>query len=107
MALASNASHSYTNYFVMIPTGPHPSEGLTEGFFSLAATQVPKPKTMAILAADALFAKSPVAGAREHARNNGFRIISDGTYPLSTTDFAPIIGDLKAVNPDILFLCSY
>jgi branched-chain amino acid transport system substrate-binding protein len=107
MALASNASLSYANYFVMIPTGPRPSEGLTEGFFSLAATQVPKPETMAILAADALFAKSPVAGAKEHARNNGFRIIADDTYPLSTTDFAPIIGDLKAVNPDILFLCSY
>jgi branched-chain amino acid transport system substrate-binding protein len=29
MALASNASHHYANFFVMIPTGPHPSEGLT------------------------------------------------------------------------------
>jgi branched-chain amino acid transport system substrate-binding protein len=107
MALASNASLSYENYFVMIPTGPHPSEGLTEGFFNLAATQVPKPETMAILAADALFAKSPVAGAKEHARIHGFRIVADDTYPLSTTDFTPIIRGLKTVNPDILFLCSY
>lgn len=107
MALASNDSLKYPNYFVMIPTGPNPSEGLTEGFFSLAAIQVPKPETMAILAADALFAKSPVAGARRHAKIRGFRIVSDHTYPLSTTDFKPIIRGLKAVNADILFLCSY
>ena len=45
MALAVNASLNYQNYFVMIPTGPHPSEALTDGFFSLAAGQSPKPKT--------------------------------------------------------------
>jgi DNA-directed RNA polymerase specialized sigma24 family protein len=31
MALAVNASFAYENYFVMIPTGPRPSEALTEG----------------------------------------------------------------------------
>jgi len=34
MALAVNASLSYPNYFVMIPTGPHPIEALTEGFLT-------------------------------------------------------------------------
>ena len=107
MALASNASLNYASYFVMIPTGPRPSEGLTVGFFSLAATQAPRPVTMAILAADALFAKSPVEGANKQARDQGFRIIFDDVYPLSTADFTPIIRSLKALNPDILFLCSY
>src|SRR5580692_7163269 len=67
MALAVNASFAYENYFVMIPTGPRPTEALTEGFFSLAANQSPKPETIAILAADAPFSKSPVAGAKGHA----------------------------------------
>jgi branched-chain amino acid transport system substrate-binding protein len=107
MALASNASHHYANFFVMIPTGPHPSEGLTEGFFELAATQVPKPETMAILAADALFAKSPVAGAKTQASTHGFHIIADEEYDLSTTDFGPVISKLKAADPDILFMCTY
>jgi branched-chain amino acid transport system substrate-binding protein len=107
MALAVNASLGYANYFVMIPTGPHPSEALTEGFFRLAANQSPKPESMAILAADAPFSKSPVAGAMEHASNNGFRIVSDGRYPLATTEFAPFIQQLKPLNPDILFVCSY
>src|ERR1700692_2833453 len=57
MALAVNASFAYENYFVMIPTGPRPTEALTEGFFALAAEQFPKPQTMAILAADAPFSK--------------------------------------------------
>ena len=37
MALAVNAKFNYANYFVMIPTGPHPNIALTEGFFELAA----------------------------------------------------------------------
>jgi branched-chain amino acid transport system substrate-binding protein len=107
MALAVNASLNYPNYFVMIPTGPHPSEALTEGFFSLAASQSPKPKTMAILAADAPFSKSPVQGAKAHADKHAFEVVSEALYPLSATDLAPFIRRLEAVNPDILFFCSY
>jgi branched-chain amino acid transport system substrate-binding protein len=107
MALAVNASFGYANYFVMIPTGPSPSEALTEGFFDLAAKQSPKPQSMAILAADAPFSKSPVQGAKAHADKHGFKVVSDAKYPLSATDLAPFIRELKPINPDILFLCSY
>jgi branched-chain amino acid transport system substrate-binding protein len=107
MALAVNASLAYENYFVMIPTGPRPSEALTEGFFELAAKQSPKPLTMAILAAHAPFSKAPVAGAKGHAGRHGFRVISEDSYPLATTDFAPLISKLKPRDPDVLFICSY
>ena len=107
MALVVNASLRYPNYFVMIPTGPHPSDALTEGFFDLAASQTPKPKSMAILAVDAPFLKGPVAGAKGHASRHGLQIVSDARYPLATTDFSPIIRELRAINPDILFLSSY
>jgi branched-chain amino acid transport system substrate-binding protein len=107
MALAVNATFGYANYFVMIPTGPQPNEALTEGFFKLAAGQTPKPVSMAILAADASFSKSPVLGAKAHADKHGFRLVSEDRYPLSTTDLVPFIRSLKPVNPDILFLCSY
>src|ERR1700730_9468037 len=62
---------------------------------------------MAILAADALFSKGPVQGAKVHADKHGFKVVSDARYPLSATDLAPFIRDLKPINPDILFLCSY
>ena len=107
MALAVNASLDYSNYFVMIPTGPRPNEALTEGFFALAAKLSPKPGSMAILAADALFSKGPVQGAKVHADKHGFKVVSDARYPLLATDLAPFIRDLKPINPDILFLCSY
>jgi len=107
MALAVNASLRYPNYFVMIPTGPHPSDALTEGFFDLAASQSPEPKSMAILALDAPFLKGPAAGARSHANRLGFQIVSDTQYPQATADFSQIIRELRAINPDILFLSSY
>jgi branched-chain amino acid transport system substrate-binding protein len=107
MALAVNATLGYENYFVMIPTGPHPTEALTEGFFGLAAAQSPKPVSMAILAADAPFSAGPVAGAKQHATTFGFRVVSDVRYPLATADFEPFLRQLKPVSPDILFLCSY
>lgn len=106
-ALGVNATLAYPKYFVMIPTGPNPNTALTEGFFELAARQAPKPTSMAILAADAPFAKNPVAGARDHAARLGFQVVSEDRYPLATTDFAPLIQKLQTVQPDILFLCSY
>jgi branched-chain amino acid transport system substrate-binding protein len=107
MALAVNASLGYANYFVMIPTGPQPTEALTEGFFNAAAAQTPKPQSMAILAADAPFSKGPSAGAKALADKHGFKLVSEQRYPLSATDLAPFIRNLKSINPDILFLCSY
>ena len=107
MALAVNATLNYPNYFVMIPTGPHPPAALTEGFFELAARQTPKPKTIAILAADAPFSKAPVQGAKAHAERLGFTVVSEALYPLATTDFAPLIDRVAADTPDIVFFCSY
>jgi branched-chain amino acid transport system substrate-binding protein len=107
MGLGVNTRFDYANYFVMIPTGPQPSTALTEGFFDVAARQKPKPETVAIVAADADFSRNPIAGAHVNAAKHGLRIISENKYPLSTKDFAPLLRDLRAANPDILFLCSY
>jgi branched-chain amino acid transport system substrate-binding protein len=107
MALAVNAKFHYPQYFVMIPTGPYPNTALSEGFFEIAGLQSPKPETVAILVADAPFSQSPVQGAKENLTRQGMRVISEGRYALSTTDFRPYMEDLKRTNPDVLFLCSY
>jgi branched-chain amino acid transport system substrate-binding protein len=107
MALAVNAKFHYANYFVMIPTGPQPNLALTEGFFQIAGQQNPKPETVAILIADAPFSQSPAQGAKENLARQGMRVISEGKYPLSTTDFAPYMEALKKTNPDVIFFCSY
>jgi branched-chain amino acid transport system substrate-binding protein len=107
MALAVNARFHYPRYFVMIPTGPRPNTALTQGFFEVAGQQRPKPATVAILAADAPFSQSPVQGAKENLAQQGMEVIFEGKYPLSTTNFKPYMEDLKRINPDVLFLCSY
>ena len=55
MGLAVNQEFNYENYFAMIPTGPNPGIALSEGFFSVAAKQNPKPETVAILSGRCTF----------------------------------------------------
>lgn len=107
MGLGVNTNLRYPNYFAMIPTGTNPSSALTEGFFGLAASQDPKPKTVALLSADAEFSKNPIIGATENAENYRLQIAYQQKYPLSTTDFSPIINEIKKIDADILFICSY
>jgi branched-chain amino acid transport system substrate-binding protein len=107
MGLAVNQEFNYENYFAMIPTGPNPGIGLTEGFFAVAAKQYPKPETIAILAADAPFSKSPVQGAKENCAKHGIKVVFEENYPLSTNDFSPFIRKVQQTNADILFMCSY
>lgn len=63
MGLGVNEVLHYPHYYAMIPIGPNPNTPLTEGFFELAASQSPKPKTVALLFARAEFSKNPVIGA--------------------------------------------
>jgi branched-chain amino acid transport system substrate-binding protein len=107
MGLAVNQEFNYENYFAMIPTGPNPGTALTEGFFSVAAKQNPKPETVAILSADAPFSKSPVQGAKENCAKNGMRVVFEEKYPLTTSDFSPFIRKVQQTGADILFMCSY
>lgn len=107
MGLGVNNTLRYPNYFAMIPTGPDPNAALTEGFFALAAQQSPQPATVALVSADAEFSRNPIAGAKANARKHGFQIVHEATYPLTTTDFTPVIDAVAERNCDLLFLCSY
>jgi branched-chain amino acid transport system substrate-binding protein len=107
LGLAVNTEFNYPNYFVMIPSGPNPKPAFTKGFFDIAMAQNPKPKTVAIVAADQEFSRNASDGARENAKTLGLNIVYDKTYPPSTTDYAPIVRAIQATNPDILVICSY
>ena len=58
LGLGVNTEFNYPNYFVMIPSGPDPKPAFTKGFFDVAMAQNPKPTTVAIVAADAEFARA-------------------------------------------------
>jgi branched-chain amino acid transport system substrate-binding protein len=107
MGLGVNNALAYPNYFAMIPTGPDPNAALTEGFFSLAAEQRPRPSTVALVSADAEFSRNPILGAKANAEKYGIRIVHEATYPLTTEHFTPVIDAAAESGCDLLFLCSY
>jgi len=107
MGLAVNSEFHYPKYFAMIPMGPQPKREFTKGYFDLAMAQNPRPKTVAIVAADAEFARNAAEGARENAKAAGLQIVYDKTYPPSTVDYTPIVRAIQATNPDVVFVGSY
>jgi branched-chain amino acid transport system substrate-binding protein len=108
LANAANSKFHYDQYFSMLPTGPEPQKAFAYGFFELAAGATPRPKTVAIVAADAEFAQNAADGARMSIKEiGGFEIVLDEKYPPSTTDYTPVMRAAQAVNPDIVFVAAY
>jgi branched-chain amino acid transport system substrate-binding protein len=107
MGLGVNNELAYPNYFAMTPTGPDPNAALTEGFFELAAAQTPRPATVALLSADAEFSRNPILGAKANSDKYGIRVVHEAVYPLTTSDFTPVLDAVAASGCDLLFLCSY
>jgi branched-chain amino acid transport system substrate-binding protein len=105
--LGNNQKHKYSRYFQIAPNGPDPAGSFSEGFFELAARQNPKPKTVALVGADAEFPQNALVGAREHVKRLGFQSVYDKTYPPNTVDYTPIARAIKATNPEIVFVASY
>ena len=103
-----NSEFHYPNYFSMIPAGgEHPREAFSQGFFAVAAAMNPKPKTIALVGADAEFSKNAVDGARAQAKRMGLKIVYDQTYPPATPDYTPIVRAIQATNPDLVYVGSY
>jgi branched-chain amino acid transport system substrate-binding protein len=108
LANAANSKFHYDQYFSMLPTGPEPQKAFAYGFFELAAAQSPRPKTVAIVAADAEFAQNAADGARQSIKEiGGFETVLDQKYPPSTTDYGPMMRAVAALNPDIVFVAAY
>ena len=106
-ALDANGEFHYPKYFSMLVFGPEPLKTFSKGYFDLAMAQTPKPQTLAIVAADAEFAKKASDGAHDNAEAAGLKIVYDRTYPPSTVDFTPIIRAVQAANPDFVYVASY
>ena len=106
-ALAANRQFDYPKYFSMLTFGPNPTKSFSQGFFDLAMAQTPKPKTLAIVAADAEFSRNASDGARANAKAAGLDIVYDKSYPPTTVDYTPIVRAVQATNPDIVYVASY
>lgn len=103
-----NKQFHYKNYFSMIPAGgEHPAQAFSQGFFAVAETMKPKPKTIALAGADAEFSKAALDGARIQAEKAGLKIVYDQTYPPNTPDYTPILRAIQARHPDLIYIADY
>jgi branched-chain amino acid transport system substrate-binding protein len=106
-ALAINSEFHYPRCFAMIGTGPDPKVAFSQGFFEIVASLDPKPQTLAIVGADAEFARNATDGARLNANAAGLKIVYDKAYPPTTSDYAPVLRAVRATNPEVIFVASY
>jgi branched-chain amino acid transport system substrate-binding protein len=102
-----NDDFKYDRYFQILPNGPESKRSLSAGYFDTAMRLDPKPRTVAIVGADAEFSQNVLAGARANIEQAGLRIVYDRSYPPATSDFTPVVRGIQAANPDIVFVASY
>src|SRR5215469_17927848 len=107
VALGSNDEFKYPRYFQTAAWGSDAKGVIGRAFFEVAKTISPRPKTVAMVGADAEFSNNVLTGARAIAKQEGFNIVYDRTYPPSTTDYTPIVRAIQATNPDLVFVASY
>ena len=90
----------------MLPVGPDPRPAISEGFFDIIKANKEKLglKTIAIAVGDGEATRNGSDGARVNIKKAGLDIVYDKTYPLTTTDFSPIIRAIQATNADVVLI---
>lgn len=107
MGTAVNETFKYDRFFQILPAGPNSGSANSRGFFELAMSMEPKPKTVALLGSDVEFSQSQQEGAREVANEHGLDIVYDESFPPNTVDMTQIMRVVKSSDPDIIWIGSY
>jgi branched-chain amino acid transport system substrate-binding protein len=108
-ALAVNSDFKYKRFFGMIPAGPSENarRAFSQGFFDIATAMEPRPKTLAIVGADAEASRNAIVGALDNAKAAGLEVIYNRSYPPTTNDFSPMVRAIQATHADIVYVASY
>lgn len=102
----NNSKWDYEKYFQILPAGPDPAVGFSQYWFEVVDKAF-KPKTIAVIAADAEFAQNLKHGAVKNAKKYGYEIVYEENYNPKTADFTPIVRAANATNPDVIYIASY
>src|SRR5436853_544934 len=86
-----NSKFNYDRYFQIMPAGPEPAIGWTQGFFDTAMSLAPKPQTIALFGAAAEYPALALEGAGEQVKRTVLQLGYDKTYPPNTSDFTPTV----------------
>jgi len=107
IAPAANATavyaRGYKNVFSVMP----PAIKIMEPIAYMAEKLNPKPKRVAIIAANDLFPLSCAEGFRDKCEELGFEVVLFEKYPASATDISTLLTKVKNSNPDILGVGGY
>lgn len=82
-----------------------PAEAYLSGLIEMASAQ--GLKTIAILYEDTLFPRSIAQGAVDLAKRRGLQVVHFEAYGKGSSEFASILGRIRAKNPDVLGGATY
>ena len=84
-----------------------PSPAMVETEMRFYKARVPQAKKIAIFALNSLFPKAIATDVRNFAAKNGLEVVYDGLYSPGTMDFANVLTQIKAGNPDWMYVTGY
>lgn len=88
-------------YYYVVQT-LSPASKYQTGFLDMVKAKYPEAKRLALVYEDAEFSRTVHKAAREYAKQIGFEIVYEKTYPPGVTDLSPILNELKATKPDVI-----
>jgi branched-chain amino acid transport system substrate-binding protein len=103
--LGANNKFQYPRYFSMNSQGGSPGN-YSRGFFELAKTLQPKLTRVALVGADVEFSRNALDGARANAKEMGFEVVYERSYPIGNAEFTSIVRSMQAANPDIIYAAT-
>src|SRR5262249_14072450 len=103
--LGANKQYKYARYFSMNSHGASP-RNYSRGLFELALGQQPQPRRVALVGADVEFSRNALDGPRENAREFGFDVVYERTYPLSNTEYTAIARAMQAADAEMVYAAT-
>lgn len=84
-----------------------PSVGLIDAMVALVREKQPAVKRLAVLGRADVFPKIMASTMAAQAKKAGFEVVYDELYPVGTLDHASALTQVKAINPDWIFVTGY
>jgi branched-chain amino acid transport system substrate-binding protein len=72
-----------------------------------AAASLGQPKTIAFIYENTDFGTSTSKTAKEYVGKKGIQVVADVSYPKGSADYRSTLAQIKAKNPDLVFMVSY
>ncbi len=107
IAPEANAVNIYERGYKYVFSVLPPAPMLMVPIAYMAENLDPKPKTVAIIAANDLFPLSCAEGFRDKCKELGFDVVLFEKYPAGATDISTLLTQVKNLNPDILGVAGY